>query len=559
MSLGDGIVSKGEGVVDESALTGESLPIHKKLGSKVLSGTVVQNGFMEIVLDSDYLGSTMNKLNQEVLDVQADRGEYAKLVDRFSVYWTPGVIIGTILFVVIGGAITTEWHNYTFRGLVLLVLACPCAIVIAAPIPSVCAIAIAAKSGVLIRGSSVIERMGQINSVALDKTGTLTKGFFKVNKIVKFYESNEDESTREEKDNINDKNGMINNNDKYYNHDNDYNPLELAAAIEQKSSHPLANAVVAEYYGCVAELEEKNIVIPNVRKIIVEDGVGVSGWVESGPHVWNHVAIGNERLLKKHGGKVSMSEDERMIMDNFNKSSQGKVILLIVIDDQLELIMSLSDEIRIESKEFITKIQKMKMSVSMITGDQELVAKDVCSEINIPLSDCYYRLLPKEKLEFIQNKQMERISMLENTEGIMPKKIKFLDFFHCKKQSLGKVLMVGDGINDSTALSAAEVGIAMGAGGTAMAVASADIILLTDNLLLIPSTIKLCQLARNITIQSFVFAISIKVFAIVLALIGKLEFYQAVLVDMGSLLVVLANGVRPLFYGKLSSSNTNKQ
>ena len=559
MSLGDGIVSKGEGVVDESALTGESLPIHKKLGSKVLSGTVVQNGFMEIVLDSDYLGSTMNKLNQEVLDVQADRGEYAKLVDRFSVYWTPGVIIGTILFVVIGGAITTEWHNYTFRGLVLLVLACPCAIVIAAPIPSVCAIAIAAKSGVLIRGSSVIERMGQINSVALDKTGTLTKGFFKVNKIVKFYESNEDESTREEKDNINDKNGIINNNDKYYNHDNDYNPLELAAAIEQKSSHPLANAVVAEYYGCVAELEEKNIIIPNVRKIIVEDGVGVSGWVESGPHVWNHVAIGNERLLKKNGGKVSMSEEERIIMDNFNKSSQGKVILLIVIDDQLELIMSLSDEIRMESKEFITKIQKMKMSVSMITGDQELVAKDVCSEINIPLSDCHYRLLPKEKLEFIQNKQMERISMHENEEGKMPKKMKFLDFLYCEKQSLGKLLMVGDGINDSTALSAAEVGIAMGAGGTAMAVASADIILLTDNLLLIPSTIKLCQLARSITIQSFVFAISIKVVAIILALLGKLEFYQAVLVDMGSLLVVLANGVRPLFYGKLSSTETNKQ
>ena len=551
-------MSKGEGVVDESALTGESLPIHKKLGSKVLSGTVVQNGFMEIVLDSDYLGSTMNKLNQEVLDVQADRGEYAKLVDRFSVFWTPGVIIGTIIFVVIGGSITLEWNNYVFRGLVLLVLACPCAIVIAAPIPSVCAIAVAAKSGVLIRGSSVIERMGLINSVALDKTGTLTKGFFKVNKIVKFKRSNDDESNVEEKDNINDINIIINKNDKYYNHDNDYNPLELAAAIEQKSSHPLANAVVAEYYGCVAELEEKNIIIPNVRKIVVEDGVGVSGWVESGPHVWNHVAIGNERLLKKNGGRVNVTEEERIIMENFNKSSQGKVILLIVIDDQLELIMSLSDEIRMESKEFISKIQKMKMSVSMITGDQELVAKDVCNEINIPLSDCHYRLLPKEKLEFIQNKQIERIYMVEKNENKFREKSKFWDCFQCEKKVLGKLLMVGDGINDSTALSAAEVGIAMGAGGTAMAVASADIILLTDNLLLIPSTIKLCQLARNITIQSFIFAISIKVFAIILALLGKLEFYEAVLVDMGSLLVVLANGVRPLFHGKLLSTNKQK-
>ena len=540
--------------------------MHKKVGNRVLSGTVVQNGFMEIVLDSNYLDSTMNKLNQEVLDVQADRGEYAKLVDRFSVYWTPGVIIGTILFVVVGGSITLDWNNYVFRGLVLLVLACPCAIVIAAPIPSVCAIAIGAKSGVLIRGSSVIERMGNINMIALDKTGTLTKGFFKVNKIVNFNNNNDDNKNNDYNDNDNDKrndndNDILNKNKKYYNHDNDYNSLELAAAIEQKSSHPLANAIVAEYYGCLAELEEKNIIIPNVRKILVEDGIGVSGWVESGPHIWNHVAIGNERLLKKNGGKVNATKDEMLIIDNFNKISEGKVVLLVVIDDVLELILSLSDEIRHESKEFISRIQNMNISVSMLTGDQESVARDVCREVDIGPSECYYRLLPKEKLEWIEKRQTEKINNggknNHNSDGNNNNNNENNDKnnyrINCDYKKLNKVLMVGDGINDSIALTASDVGIAMGAGGSAMAVASADIILMTDNLLLIPVTIKLCHLVRNITIQSFVFAISVKIFAIALALLGKLEFYQAVLVDMGTLLVVLANGIRPLFFGKLSS------
>ena len=152
MILADGIVIKGEGVVDESALTGEAVPIGKKKGMRVTSGTVVTNGYVEIQIDTEIGDSTLRKLNQAVQDVQADKGDYARLVDTFSLYWTPGVLISTILFIVIGGGVSGEWKTYVNQGIVLLVLACPCAIVIATPIPSVCAIAVAARNGALIKG-----------------------------------------------------------------------------------------------------------------------------------------------------------------------------------------------------------------------------------------------------------------------------------------------------------------------------------------------------------------------------------------------------------------------
>jgi Zn2+/Cd2+-exporting ATPase len=507
MILGDGVVSKGEGVVDESALTGESVPIQKKRGDKVLSGTVVQNGFMEIEVTADYKDSTMNRLNQEVADVQADRGEYAKIVDRFSVYWTPGVIIATAIFIIVGGAVTGEWNDYVLRGLVLLVLACPCAIVIAAPIPSICAIAVASKNGVLIRGSSVIERMGRVNAIALDKTGTLTKGFFKVGRVVSLSEDP----------------------------NSDCDPMRLAAAIELKSAHPLANAIVASHFGCVADMMESDIQMPNVRKIVVVDGVGVSGWAESEPDFWQHVSIGNERLLKANGGKVKPTARQQQLMDAFNKESSGKVVLIVAIDDQLERIISLSDELRLESHDFVESMQRMNMTVSMLTGDQELVAADVCREVGIPRSECNYRLLPREKMEWIEARQKGTTTQ--------------------PKRAGSKVMMVGDGINDSIALTAADVGVAMGAGGSAMAVASADIILMTDNLLFLPAAVKMCQSACSITLQNFAFAIIVKVMAIILALVGHLEFWQAVLVDMGTLLFVLVNGIRPLMRSNFSSKS----
>lgn len=515
MILGDGVVCKGEGSVDESALTGECVPIRKTLGSVVLSGTVVQNGYMEIRLTADTAHSTLSKLNQAVQDVQAEQGEYAKIVDRFAVYWTPCVLVGAFLFIVIGGAVSKEWYVYMYRGFVLLVLACPCAILLAAPVPSVCAIVTAAKHGVLIRGSSVIERMGLVDVVALDKTGTLTKGFFKVNERLLMAE---DPSS--------------------------FDPIELAAAIEQKSTHPLASAVVAEFTGCVADMAESGGAMPAVRKIVVVDGIGVSGWVEVEGD-WKFVFVGNEKLLYEHGGKVRTSPKQQQMMKDFNECSRGRVVLLVAVDDSLELMLSLSDEVRAEAPAFVRRLSEMRMEVSMITGDHELVARDVCIQVGIKDSQCFSRLLPSEKLDWVNHAQNP--SSLTSNGGSMWLALKSLALCGKGDQQQRSVLMVGDGINDSTALTASDVGVAMGAGGSAMAVASADVILMTDNLFLLPPAIKLCQLARHTIQEGFIFAIAVKIMAIILAIMGRLEFWHAIIIDLGSLVVVVLNGSKPLY------------
>lgn len=341
MIMADGVVQKGEGVVDESALTGEAVPIQKSPGSEVKSGTIVQNGFLEVQVTSASAESTLQKLRQEVHDVQADRGRYAQLVDQFSVYWTPLVLFAAVVFVVISGGVLNNWHVAIHRGLLLLVLACPCAIVISAPIPAVCAIATAARHGVLIRGSSVVERIGIVDTVAVDKTGTLTKGLFKVvDKVVL-------SDDREE--------GL--------------SAMAFAAAIEEKSTHPLANAIVADHLGCIAEMAENPL--PAVRKVKVLDGVGVCGWVEVDGD-WKYCVVGNERILEDHGGLVPVSSTQETLIAEFNKKAGSTVCLLVAVEDELMLMISLADEVRPESVEFVRTLKDMNMEVSMLTGEQIL-------------------------------------------------------------------------------------------------------------------------------------------------------------------------------------------
>jgi Cd2+/Zn2+-exporting ATPase len=337
MILADGVVLKGEAVVDEAALSGECVPIHKGVGEEVRSGTIVHNGYVEVRATKEAGESTLQRLRQEVNDVQADRGQYARIVDTFAMYWTPLVLLTTILYVVIRGANSGEWEEMGRRGLLILVLACPCAIVISAPVPAICAIANAAQHGVLIRGSSVVERLAVVDAVGLDKTGTLTKGFFKVvTRLALTDDADEAESA-----------------------------MAFAAAIEEKSTHPLADAVVSAHLGCVAEAGDN--ALPAVRKVKVLDGVGVSGWVEDDGD-WKYVVVGNERLLKKNGGSVRVSAAQERQIAAFVAAAANSAVLFVTVEDELLLLLALSDELRPDSKLFVQTLTSLGMQIAMLTG-----------------------------------------------------------------------------------------------------------------------------------------------------------------------------------------------
>ena len=616
----DGTIVKGEGVIDESALTGESVPVRKKTHDKVYGGTIIQNGYLEIKITTNPQDSLINRLNATIEEVQADRGNYATLVNQFSQYWTPFVIIATTALIVIGGSVTSDWWLYTNRGLVLLVLACPCAIVISAPIPSVCAISNAAKHGILIRGSTIVELLNKIDTVALDKTGTLTKGFFRVNERVCL------------KQNI----------PSYMSIETVIDQAMLfASALEQKSTHPLANAIIASYCGCLGEMDEMMSKFPETKKIKIVDGIGLEGYVKdpNDSSKWKFMQIGNERLLQGFGGTVSVNKQQLTKIKQYQKQSIGKVLLFIVIENELILLLTLSDELRTQSQEFIHLLQDFfHFQVMMLTGDHYNVAKSICDQLHIAPQHCFSGLLPEDKLDYIKklrtvtefyppDQRMHsflRYFSFRNSHSLMGQQHELLstvsshvpdvetgisqDSSHhnqpilknklqrkhvgghphayhtpaslstsfddeeidlsenillndslnsseepsiypqevVKVEGNRNVLYVGDGINDSTALAASTVGVAMGVNGSAMAVTAAHVVLMTDNLLLIPYAISVSRYACEIIIENGVFAVIVKIMAVVFAIMGMLELWEAVLIDVGSLIIVVLNGMRVL-------------
>jgi len=515
----DGEVVKGRAAVDESSVSGESVPVEKSEGSKVFSGTVNQNGYLEVKTTSDSTTSTVSKLAQLVQEAQAGSARIEVVINTFSKYYTPTVVAGAALMFLIPlilgaagvGNYSQELKQWGIRALVILVIACPCALVMSTPIAVVCSITAAARKGALIKGGVHLETLAQLKVLAFDKTGTLTEGKFQV--VDKVSPLDVDEQAT----------------------------LRLAAALESKSSHPLAAAVVNDFFGCIAENVD-SVTLPEVSRFELEEGRGISGVVEG--HL---VEIGNYEFIDR----LNQEPDKDMEKNYFTWSNESKTVIFVCVDGKVAMMIALADTIRPNTLAALDWLRGLGVQTAMITGDNSRTASAVMS--NLGLDECIAEMKPQDKLSWMKEKQDGEDDIEDETKQScwccccpVPRPGYVRVGSSGKKQSI--VGMVGDGVNDGPALAAANIGIAMGAGGTALAVEAADVALMNNNLAKIPELVELGRYCRRVVTQNIFFAVVFKLVIMIAAILGKASLWMAILADVLGLLFVLLNGLRPLWW-----------
>ena len=525
----DGEVVKGRAAVDESSVSGESVPVEKSEGSKVFSGTVNQNGYLEVKTTSDSTTSTVAKVAQLVQEAQTGSARIEVVINTFSKYYTPTVVTAAALMFLIPlilgaagvGNYSQELKQWGIRALVILVIACPCSLVMSTPIAVVCSITAAARKGALIKGGVHLETLAQLKVLALDKTGTLTEGKFQV--VDKVCSLDVDEQAT----------------------------LRLAAALESKSSHPLAAAVVNDFFGCIAGNVD-SVTLPEVSRFQLEEGQGISGVVEG--HL---VEIGNYEFLDR----LSQELDKDMEDNYLTWSNESKTVIFVCVDDEVAMMIALADAIRPNTLAALDWLRRLGVQTAMITGDNSRTALAVMG--NLGLDECIAEMKPQDKLSWIKEKQDGKDDIEDETREScwcgccpVPRPGYVRVGSSGKHQSI--VGMVGDGVNDGPALAAANIGIAMGAGGTALAVEAADVALMTNNLAKIPELVQLGRYCRRVVTQNIFFALVFKLVIMIAAILGKASLWMAVLADVLGLLFVLLNGLRPLWWKSNENDNTKK-
>ena len=410
----DGIVIDGESAVDESALTGESIPVDKVKGAKVSAGTFNKSGYL--ICEATQVGedTALSKIIRMVSDAAASKAPIAKIADKVSGVFVPVVIaIAAVTFAV--WLIAGESAGFALtRAVSVLVISCPCALGLATPVAIMVSNGVGAKNGILFKTATSLENAGKVNTVVLDKTGTVTIGQPEVTDILPENGSDEDEL------------------------------LKIAYSLEKKSEHPLAQAIVRK-------AEEIKTPILNVDSFRISTGSGVEGEINN-----ENVAAGNLRFVEK---LCTISDSMKQKADSL--SLEGKTPLWFVKSSRLIGVIAVADVIKEESPQAVRELQNMGIKVVMLTGDNENTAKAIAKQVGI--DEVVAGVLPDGKEKEVR-----------------------------KLQKLGRVAMVGDGINDSPALTRADIGIAIGA-GTDVAIDSADIVLVKSRLTDVPAAIRLSR------------------------------------------------------------------
>ncbi|ADI27741.1 heavy metal translocating P-type ATPase [Geobacillus sp. C56-T3] len=468
----DGIVISGASTVNEAAITGESLPVEKAVGDAVFAGTLNGEGFLEVEVTKRADETTLAKMIDLVEEAQAERAPMQAFVDRFARYYTPFIIVTALLIAIVPPLVMGgEWLDWIYRGLAVLVIGCPCALVISTPVAIVTAIGNAARRGVLIKGGVHLEQIGRLRAVAFDKTGTLTKGKPAVTDVVVY------EGTREQL-------------------------LAIAAAIEKRSQHPLASAIVRK-------AEEEGVPFLDVAVEFQSlTGQGVKAVIAG-----NTYYIGSPALFTSLIGKLP-DEAEKQI-SAFR--DEGKTVMDVGTADRLLGLIAAADQLRPSAPETVAALRRLGVAeVVMVTGDHEQTAQAIGRQAGV--SDIRAELLPEQKLAAIRE----------------------------LKERCGMTAMVGDGVNDAPALAAADIGVAMGGAGTDAALETADVVLMADDLRQLPYTVHLGRRTLAVIRQNIAVALGLKVLALVAAVPGWLTLWLAVFADMGATLMVTLNSMRLL-------------
>ncbi len=467
----DGTVSEGRSALDQSPITGESMPVEKEPGSEVFAGSINGHGALHISVTHHAEDTTLARILHAVEEAQASRAPAQTFVDRFARIYTPAVV-GLAFLVAIGPPLLADaaWLTWTYRALALLVIACPCALVISTPVTIVSSLTGAARDGVLIKGGGQLEAAGTITAVVFDKTGTITEGRPAVTDIIGIGGITSEEV------------------------------LRLAAAVERLSEHPVARAVVAEAH-------KRGIVPPATADFEAIPGQGARATVEG-----RVLYMGNVRVCESLG---NCHDGAHSAIDGLE--ARGRTAVLLTTDDVALGVLGIADATREGAPEAIASLREAGVRrVLMLTGDNERVASEVAGAVG--MDDVHAGLLPLEKQEVVA----------------------------ALRRSGERVAVVGDGVNDAPALAAADVGIAMGGAGTHVALETADIVLMGDDLGQVPATIQRSRRALRLIKQNITFSLLIKAVFLALAVVGQATLWMAVAADTGASLVVIGNGLRAL-------------
>lgn len=497
----DGIVFEGESELDTAALTGESLPRQIVPGAEIHSGSINLTHVLRIKTTKAFEDSTVSRILELVENAADEKAPMENFITRFARYYTP-IVCGLALAIAVIPPFFTnfDWANWIERGLIFLVVSCPCALVISIPLGFFGGIGGASRHGIMIKGSNYLEALYHVKTVLFDKTGTLTKGQFQVSEIVLSSEIEAAWAVHTEANET---------------PDTPYSPeqmLEYVALAENYTTHPIGLSVKEAYESAGNTLD-----VARIKKTEEIAGQGISCTVDT-----HHVLVGNAQLMASHG--IVSASSETMITQDYlaahYASLQDATVLYTAVDGIFWGVIVVEDTLKPNSKRAISELKDLGVAKTvMLTGDRKGVAAKIAAKLG--LDDYHAELLPQDKMAYL-------VSAIDAS----PKG--------------EKVAFVGDGINDAPALIRSDVGIAMGALGSDAAIEAADVVLMDDDPERLVTAVKVSKKTMRIVYTNIVFALAVKFIVLVLAALGIANMWLAIFADVGVSVIAIINAMRTL-------------